>query len=79
MNTQIEDFIKEHKKEFDTDRPSGNLWDRIEKELDEKKPKKRFNIQLWMSIAASAVVLLAVTFFVALPVKKNKISIAAVF
>jgi len=78
MNTQIEDFIKENKKEFDTDRPSANLWDRIEKELDEKKSKKRINIQLWMSIAASAIVLLAFTFFFVSPVKKNKMSIADV-
>jgi hypothetical protein len=78
MNTQIEDFIKEHKKEFDTDRPPVSLWDKIEKELDEKKPKKTFNFQLWMSIAASAIVVLAVTCFFAMPVKKNKMSIADV-
>ncbi|MET1056432.1 MAG: hypothetical protein ABWY16_14085 [Pedobacter sp.] len=78
MNTQIEDFIKEHKKEFDTDQPSVNLWDRIEKELAEKKPTKRSNIRLWMSIAASAIVLLTITFFFVSPLKKNKMSIADV-
>jgi hypothetical protein len=78
MNTPIEDFIKEHKKEFDTERPSGDLWDRIEKELDKKKPKKGFDIRLWMSIAASAIVLLAITLWFAFPVKKNKMSIADV-
>ena len=78
MNTPIEDFIKEHKKEFDTDRPSVNLWDKIEKELDKKKPKKGFNLRLWMSIAASAIVLLAITLWFAFPVKKNRMSIADV-
>lgn len=78
MNKEIEDFIKENKKEFDTDRPSASLWDRIEKELDEKKPKKKFNIQLWMSIAASAFVLMAITFFFVNPVRKHKMSIADV-
>lgn len=78
MSLEIEDFIKQHKKEFDTDRPSLNMWDRIEKELDQKKPKKSFNIQLWMSIAASAIVILAITFFYVSPVKKAKLSIADV-
>lgn len=77
MSTEIEDFIKENKREFDTDRPSAGLWDKIEKELDEQKPKKTFNIQLWMSIAASAIVLLAITFFFIQP-KKNRMSIADV-
>ncbi|CAM4186801.1 hypothetical protein SAMN06265348_106319 [Pedobacter westerhofensis] len=78
MNTEIEDFIKENKREFDTDRPSAGLWDKIEKELDKKKPRKKFNIQLWMSIAASAIVLMSITFFFAHPGRKNKMSIADV-
>lgn len=78
MNTPIEDFIKNNKKKFDTDLPSVDLWDRIEKELEKKNPKKRFDIRLWISIAASAVVLLAITFFFGSPLKKNKMSIADV-
>jgi len=78
MNTKIEDFIKENKKEFDTDRPSANLWDKIEQELDKKNKKKKFDIRLWMSIAASVIVLLGITFISVFPIKRNKLSIADV-
>ncbi|SEA95460.1 hypothetical protein [Pedobacter hartonius] len=78
MNTKIEDFIKENKKEFDTDRPSANLWDKIEQELVKKNKKKKFDIRLWMSIAASVIVLLGLIFISEFPIKKNKLSIADV-
>jgi hypothetical protein len=78
MNTKIEDFIKDNKKEFDTDGPSANLWGKIEQELDKKNKKKKINIQLWMSIAASMIVLLSITLISVYPIKKNKLSIADV-
>jgi hypothetical protein len=78
MNTKIENFIKEHKKEFDTDSPSANLWEKIEQELDKKDEKRGFNIRIWMSIAATVIVLLGMMFLMRLPVKKDRISIADV-
>jgi hypothetical protein len=83
MSTKLEDFIRANKREFDTDRPSPGLWDKIEAELDkkEKQKKKRkvtFNIQLWTGIAASLIVVLGVTFLYVIPGKRNKLSIADV-
>jgi hypothetical protein len=72
MSTKLEDFIRANKREFDTDRPSPGLWDKIEAELEkkEKQKKKRkitFNIQLWTGIAASLIVVLGVTFLYVIP------------
>jgi hypothetical protein len=79
MSTKIEDFIKEHKKEFDTDLPSGGLWDKIEMELDKKKQKNnRSNIQLWIGIAASVTIVLSIAFIYTLPAKKERINLADV-
>lgn len=80
MSTRIEDFIKENKKEFDKDRPSANLWAKIEQELDKKdvNKKKRFNIQLWTAIAASLIVVLGITLRYNFPGKKDHVGIAEV-
>lgn len=78
MSTKIEDFIKENKREFDTERPSGNLWGKIEEELNKKNKKKGFNIQLWMGIAASVLVVLSVTTFYTMHRQKNHLSVADV-
>jgi len=79
MSTKIEDFIKEHKKEFDTDMPSGGLWDRIEQELDKKKENKnKIGIQLWIGIASSVIVLLGIAFIYVLPAKKSRVNLADV-
>ncbi|MBB6499489.1 hypothetical protein [Pedobacter cryoconitis] len=81
MSTKLEDFIRENKREFDTDRPSAGLWKKIEGELDKKDQQKKkhrynFNIQLWMGIASSIIILLGVTFMYILPAKKGRISVA---
>lgn len=79
MRTKIEDFIKEHKKEFDTDLPSGDLWSKIERELDKKKRKNnRSNIQLWIGVAASITVLLSIIVVYIFPVKKERLNMADV-
>lgn len=78
MNTKIEDFIKENRKAFDTDRPAGLLWEKIAKELEHKKRKKRSGIQLWIGIAASLAVLLGITGLFALQEKNGRMSVADV-
>lgn len=37
MKDRLEDFIKENKKDFDQFEPPLSLWDKIEKQLDEKQ------------------------------------------
>lgn len=41
MSTKLEDFIRDNKREFDTDRPSAGLWDKIEAELDKQEKQKK--------------------------------------
>ncbi|KIO77052.1 hypothetical protein TH53_11330 [Pedobacter lusitanus] len=83
MSTKLEDFIRENKRAFDTDRPSSGLWKKIEEELEKKEQQKKkhkrlFNVQLWAGVAASLIVVLGVTFLYVIPGKKNKISVADV-
>ena len=78
MSNQLEDFIKENKKQFDTDLPSLALWDKIELELDKKKKKAPVNLRVWYSIAASVIVLLGIGLFASLPVKSDRMSVADV-
>ncbi|WP_158796283.1 hypothetical protein [Pedobacter sp. L105] len=78
MRIKIEDFIEENRKAFDTDAPSSKLWEKIEQELDKKNKKKTVNIQLWIGVAASLVVLLSFTFFYLFPAKRNRLNVADV-
>ena len=76
MSIKIEDFIRDHKTEFDQERPSASLWDRIEKELDAQPKKKRFNIQLWAGIAASLLLVVGAGFIYSLQRERNHVSVA---
>jgi len=78
MSNQLDDFIKEHKKEFDTDRPSMALWSKIELELDKKKKKDPISLRVWLSIAASVIVLLAIGLLTINPIKNDRMSVADV-
>lgn len=78
MSIKLEEFIKEHKKEFDTSRPSAALWSKIELELDKKKKKDPISLRLWIGIAASVIVLMAITFLSVFPVKKDRMNLADV-
>jgi hypothetical protein len=78
MSINLEDFIKDNKKEFDKDRPSLALWDKIELELDKKKNKAPVRLRVWYSIAASVIILLGVGFFTMYPLKNERMSVADV-
>ena len=53
-------FIDQNQSDFDTDLPSDNLWDKIDKELEGKQ--KKSNTWVWM-VAASVALILTITFF----------------
>jgi len=78
MSKQLDEFIKENKKEFDTDSPSRDLWSKIELELDKKKKKDPIKLRWWLNIAASVVILLGVGFFTLMPGKDDRMSVADV-
>jgi hypothetical protein len=60
MSEKLEEYIKSNKKEFDLDNPSGELWDKIEKELDKKKRKTPLRLSLWIGIAASLLIMMGI-------------------
>jgi hypothetical protein len=62
MNSRIEDFVRDHREEFDGEEPDKKIWEKIAADLEPSKKKQgilvRFGRTAW--IAAAAVVLLAV-------------------
>lgn len=75
----IEEYIKEHKKEFDIDSPSDKLWGRIDAALDnvQVKPlKKRSMMPLWFGIAASLMVIASIAFFYTYQNRNKELEIA---
>lgn len=61
-NKSLEEYIKAHKKDFDVNGPSDQLWGRIDTALNKEKIKKPFRMQLWLGIAASLVVIMTLIF-----------------
>jgi len=59
MSEKLEGFVKGHRKEFDLDSPSEELWDRIASKLDERKVKKPLRLQVWIGVAASFIVIMS--------------------
>ncbi|MFC4211943.1 hypothetical protein ACFOWA_12160 [Pedobacter lithocola] len=56
MNNRLETFVKENRKDFDVFEPSAALWAKIESGLDSNKKKKPINLYLWISAAASIII-----------------------
>ena len=71
-NKGIEEYIKEHKKEFDFKTPSDQLWGRIDAALDKEKIKKKSVMPLWLGIAASLILIMGVTFIYTYRSQNNK-------
>ena len=61
MNNNLEKFIQKNRREFDTESPSDNVWNAIEKNVPAKKEAKIFSMRDMLKWSAAAVV-----FFVAL-------------
>lgn len=78
MSKKIEEYIREHKKAFDLESPSDALWGKIEQQLGQEKKRRPLNIQLWLSIAASLVLIGAFTFMYTRQQKGKQIDVADV-
>jgi hypothetical protein len=62
MNSRIEDFVRDHREEFDGEEPDKKIWEKIAADLEPHKKKQGILVPLSRTawIAAAAVVLLAV-------------------
>jgi hypothetical protein len=61
MSREIEDFIRNNKSDFDTESPGEHLWFKMEQQL-KRSEQKRPNSRLWISIAASLLVVFGIAF-----------------
>jgi len=68
MSKRLEDFIREHRNEFDELEPSMDLWDRIEKHLPaegglpKKREAKMFSLGFVLRVAATVIVVMGIGF-----------------
>jgi chemotaxis protein histidine kinase CheA len=62
MNSRIEDFVRDHREEFDGEEPDKKIWEKIAADLEPRKKKQGILVGIGRAgwIAAAAVVLLAV-------------------
>jgi hypothetical protein len=62
MNSRLEQFVHDHREDFDSEEPDRKIWDKIATDLEPHKKKQGMLVRLgragWM--AAAAVVLIAV-------------------
>jgi len=67
MNNRLEEFVRDHREEFDSEEPDNKIWEKISREMDPDKDKKKQTpvVQIplhWIkwSAAAAAVILVIV-------------------
>jgi hypothetical protein len=67
MNSRLEQFVRDHREEFDTDEPDAKVWDAIQQDMKFVDPTKkklapvvRFYRTRW-SVAAAVILLIAGT------------------
>jgi hypothetical protein len=64
MNNRLEQFVRDHREEFDGEEPDGKIWDAILKEVEPPKKKQATLVRLYRtrwSVAAAVVLLIAGT------------------
>jgi hypothetical protein len=62
MSNRLEQFVRDHREEFDTEEPDSKIWEKIRTDAGPRKKKQGVLVRLGRagSIAAAAAVLLAV-------------------
>ena len=65
MNNRLEDFVRDHREEFDSEEPDNKIWEKISREMDPDKKKQTPVVQIpirWIkwSAAVAAILLLIV-------------------
>ena len=41
MNNRLEEFVRDHREEFDSEEPDNKIWEKISREMDPDKDKKK--------------------------------------
>ena len=65
MNNRLEQFVRDHREEFDSEEPDMKIWDKIQLDLDPPAQEIKGSAPLfpinrtWMSAAAAVILLLA--------------------
>ena len=62
MSSRLEQFVRDHREEFDGEEPDNKIWERIRVDVEPRKKKQGLLVRLSRAgwVAAAAVVLLAV-------------------
>jgi len=60
MSGNIEKFIQQNRKDFDSEQPAGTVWEEIEKTIPLKKEEKKFSLRDMIKWSAAAAVLVAI-------------------
>lgn len=74
MSSKLENFIREHREEFDGEEPGSQIWKKLEQQLDPGVERKvyRMAIMRWSAVAAITVLAtLAVFYFTGKPAKNS--------
>ena len=78
MSKKLEEYVKGHRREFDLDSPSEDLWGRIANKLDEQQVKQPLRLQRWIGIAASLIAIMGISFLYTYHSRSQEVSIADV-
>lgn len=65
MNNRLEEFVRGHREEFDSEEPDNKIWEKISREMDPDKDKKKQTpvVQIplhWIKWSAAAAVLILI-------------------
>lgn len=61
MNSRLEQFVRDHREEFDAEEPDNKIWEKILLEVDPGKKKRTLLVRLdWRRWSAAAAVILVV-------------------
>ncbi|HEY8971857.1 MAG TPA: hypothetical protein VIM64_22300 [Puia sp.] len=66
MNQRLEQFVHDHREDFDTEEPARKVWDKIRLEMEPPKEKKTIVLRLTrtsLSVAAAILLVIAVGFW----------------
>lgn len=83
MSSQLEDFIKSNREQFDDAEPGDELWQRIERRLprqtyNERFTKKAFSFGFVLRVAAAVIIVMAICFTGYLKLSNARIDLVAI-